>query len=381
MRTGRCSLVTACLVLTVWVGALGDAAAAVQTFRLETGDRSQAYGPFEFRTGSKVFFDGVAYTVIAESGGLSFKDARTGRTFGPFDFVLGRIVNIAGTAYTLVDVRTIEGVAPEPPAPAAARPPSPGTPAAGRPPLQYPASGAGGRGFAFGAELVLADSVLYDGRIAGVGSEPRVTLDRRKATAFLRSGIFTCSLSATWAGEWNGGVSGAPFTFENARFEDGQGWGASAAARDTVFRRGAWDVTAYGELSYASEALTLRYGRWTTAEVIVPGTNGTVVTIPTFNNVEQDVTLTEWVVRVGLLLGYEGDGWSCYAGVEGIPVAETTLDATIATDSRAFDIELDQSYPVSVVGGIELDAMGFTFYVRGKAGEEGQVAVGGWREF
>jgi hypothetical protein len=229
-----------------------------------------------------------------------------------------------------------------------------------------------------GIEFFLADSVLYDGEITDVQSHPEISIDRSGVALFFRRGLVLCRLGLLRGGEWDEDIAGPGFSFDDVRLADGAGWWGEVGLEHELFRRGPWHLDVNGRLHYLREDYTLSYGRWTTTQIIVPGTNGapdsTRLSIDR-EDLAADVALTEWGLTIGGSLFYEGERWSFYGGLELIPLVDTDLDAAIATDQGAFDIKFEQTHPITAFAGTGVKLADFKVSLEGSVGEEQRVKL------
>ena len=359
----------------------------VDTFRLQTMDRRRAYGPFELGSGNRVFIGDHAYTLQMDAGKkIKFKSS-TGEVFGPFDFVVGRIVELGGANYTLIDIRKIaapkrdeqEPAAPAvPPRPVApVKPVQPVRPTA-RPPQAAPPRTAERKEGSIGVGVSLVDIVLYDADIGGVLSKSDTTIERQSLSLSFDRGPINLQAGLTANGEWSESASEPGLGFEDARLLDGKGWWLSARYSHAVYRDREWQVDVYGEGSYLTEDYSLEYGQWISALVYQPGTNGTgtLESVVEFRESRNDVTLSEWGIRLGAGISYDSVNWWCYGNLEAIALSDTKVDGGIVVGEQTYAIELDRSFPLSAVGGLGLKLADWRLFVEGRAGADRRVHFG-----
>jgi hypothetical protein len=175
-------------------------------------------------------------------------------------------------------------------------------------------------------------------------------------------------------------VGGDGKNFEDATLEDGTGWFGALGVDVPVFKEGRWEGRLFGEASYSSEDITLKYGAWEINSVVTTATNGaTNVTTTTnydYRNHEEDATLTETVVTLGASLSYTADVWFLYSGIKILPWCDAKLDATIRNEDNSFDVTFDRSDPIMVYGGGGFFVKGVKCYLEVEGGGVTAVRLG-----
>jgi len=363
----------------------------IETFRLETMDRSRTYGPFELGSGRNVFIGGKAFTVrVAAGKKIEFVSPDADQVFGPFDFVAGRIVELGKDHYTLIDIRKIpapKGKTPpvqpvNPSAPAQkVKPTKPvepssqqASPVKGRP---IPVEHREGQG-SIGAQLGLVDITLYDAEVGDTLSKSDTTIERQSLSIFLDRGPIKLQAGLTFNGEWSETASEPGLGFEDAELVDGQGWWLSARYAHDLYRDNEWRVNAYAEVSYRSEDYSLEYGQWVNTQLYLPGTNGAggIESVVEFRDSESDVTLSEFGLRLGAGIAYDSARWWCFGGLDVVALEETDVDGGISSGEERHNVELDRSLPVNATGGVGIKAGDYRFFIEGRAGGDLQVSLG-----
>jgi len=387
--------VTAVLTATAFLTAgAARAQERIETFRLQTMDRSRTYGPFELGSGKRVFIGGDAYTVhLTADKKIKFVSPDADKVFGPFDFVAGRIVELGSGHFTLIDIRRIQAPKAgierpaEPPAAPAPKPvplppspspppPAPGVVEKGARPIERPEAGG-----ALGVRAEIVDITRYDAGVAGVLSKSDTTVERRGLSIFADRGPFGLQAGVTFNGEWSEKASEPGLAFEDAELRDGKGWWIAARYTHDFYRDNEWRVNLYGEASYRSEDYSIEYGQWVSTLVYTPGTNDTGGLEPVieFRESSADITLSEFGLRLGGGIAYEGAGWWCRGSLEVMALSETDLDGGIVAGEDTYDIEFDRALPVCAAGVIGLKAGDYRFFVEGRAGGEMQLGLGAAR--
>jgi len=396
------------LALVATLSVTGWGGEQIQTFRLESLDRTQKLGPFKLARGNRVFIGDTPCSVEPDGErGVKITDLAMEQVYGPYEFVEGRIIKIRAISYTIVDVQTVAETtkppvapiprpAPSAEAPAPSRPRMPQRPAR-RPPAVQPAPRTTpGRpepelvpawptaDVEVGIDVALLASSLYDLQIGHAYSADDSALDRQWIAAFVRRDPLTFRFGVILNAEREEDADGPLYGFSDAELGGGSGWWTSLDLSFEVFRRGRWHADVYGGLSYLQEDYELSYDTWVTVSRVVPGTNGVPDTIRQELDVakqKEDVTLSELGLHLGTRALWDNGRWLLWGGVEFLPHVDTDLDAEILAQGESYDTEIENSYPFVVLAGLAYRVSDLKFRAEGRAGEEQRVTIGISRGF
>ncbi len=326
------------------------------SFKLEAMDGNGLYGPFVFSVSEKV---------VVPSGVFVFDDIKdnlfrlvnpdTDKQFGYYELVWGRVIDVGGSLYKIVDV-----VRPEKKEVVHAVE------------TKLVAKKSFFDDVSFGGQVDLVNNTKYDWKINN-RSGGSADMQRRLATVSFAKGGVNVRGGLILSSEWDETVGGDGVAFENATLKDGSGWFAGLGLTIPVFRDGGWKADVFGDVSYRTEDLSLKYGGWNaSAEVTTSVTNGTTnITSRTnykYINFKEDATLTETLVTIGASLGYESRVWFMYAGVKVLPWNDTSLDATVINGASEYEFSFERSDPVMVYGGGGFFVKGMRCYLEVEGG-------------
>ncbi len=346
-------------LITVLLMGLAAIADAQQTFTLRGVRSSQDYGPFDFRHGGQLKLESGVFklNILADGRAFTLVDTETGLAYGVYELVLGRMIDIGEILFTITSVSA-------PPAMTTLTP---------TPSLLDDTE--------FAIEMTLLHQTAYDWEINGESGGDN-DIERGGVALKGRKGIVTLKVGLTTDAEWNHTIAGDGDIFENAELTDGIGWFTAVGLRVPVFQEGRWSGIVHGEAVYSREELSLKYGAWelesiTTTTDTNALTNAVIVTENrSYNNIDDDATLTETLVSVGIELAYNAPAWSWYAGLRALPWSDTSLDAVILSDDRRYEITFERKDPVMAYGGIGLTIMGIKTYIEVEGGGEIAVRLG-----
>ncbi len=364
MRSLACLFIAA---LSFAVGSRAEAGTATTSFRLQAVQSREIYGPFTFKTDSKLKIEsGIFRLKIVGEKTFRLGDSDTGKTYGVYELVTGRMIDVGDVLFTIIGVETIAS-----PLVAVART---GT--------ASEASTSFFSGTALGLQLELLDTVKYKWEINGADADSEEKMERTSASLNIRKSYFTAQLGLVTAADWDNTITGDGVTFENATMEEGTGWLVGVGVDVPVFKEGRWNASVFGNASFRQEELSLQYGAWEVQSIVsTTVTNGTsnVVTTTTnldYVNHDRDATLTETLVTLGATLAYEAPRWFLYTGLKTLPWADTSLDATIVAGDSKYKIEFERKDPVMVYGGIGFTLGGIKCYVEAEGGGETAIRLG-----
>jgi len=353
-----------CCMVAFCVSAHG--ADAVKHFKLQSLQRGNSYGPFAFKSGSSLNLESGKFDlhVIAENS-FELVAEGSGTRYGVYELVPGRMIDVGDVLFTIIDIK---------------RPQLPGSATeAGIVPLQVGQKPSLFQDFSFGVEMDLLNNTKYDWDINGAdgGSD---NMERHSASLKFSKSFVTARFGLIMSSDWDNTVGGDGKNFEDATLEDGTGWFGALGVDVPVFKEGRWEGRLFGEASYSSEDITLKYGAWEINSVVTTATNGaTNVTTTTnydYRNHEEDATLTETVVTLGASLSYTADVWFLYSGIKILPWCDAKLDATIRNEDNSFDVTFDRSDPIMVYGGGGFFVKGVKCYLEVEGGGVTAVRLG-----
>ncbi len=353
------------LLITVLLMGLATVGYAQQTFTLRGVRSSQDYGPFAFRHGGLLKLESGVFklNILADGRAFTLVDTQTGLAYGVYELVLGRMIDIGEILFTITRVSA---------------PPTPSPTAQATTPSFLDDT-------EFAIVLTLLHQTAYDWEINGASGGDHA-IERGGVALKGRKGIVTLQLGLTADAEWDHTIAGDGDIFENAELTDGTGWFAAVGLRIPVFQEGRWSGIVHGEAVYRREELSLQYGAWertiTTTTDTNALTNAVIVTENRrYNNHDDNATLTETLVSVGIELAYNAPAWSWYAGLRALPWSDTSLDAVIRSDDKRFEITFERKDPVMAYGGIGVTVMGIRTYLEAEGGGETAIRLGLSRAF
>jgi hypothetical protein len=136
-----------------------------------------------------------------------------------------------------------------------------------------------------------------------------------------------------------------------------------------------------GGVAYREEQYTLAFGAWTSSSTVVPGTNGSpesVVTSWAFEAIDDDLTVSELSLSVGVTVAFDAERWSCYGRVTGFPYSSVEVSGTITAGGVDHDIDLERAYFVSgIVGGSVSLGDRVCLFAEGEVGATDAIRLGG----
>ncbi len=355
------------LAAVVCMSATPSAKAATEatSFRLQAVQSRESYGPFAFKSGSKLKIESGIFKLHVVAGkAFQLTDTTTSKTYGVYELVPGRMIDIGDVLFTITGIKAVAL-------------PATATPASGTSASRSLLSGA-----ALGLQLDLLNTVKYKWEINGAEGDSEENMERTAAALNFQKSYFTARLGLVTSAKWDNTIAGDGVIFENASIEEGTGWFVAGGVDIPVFKEGRWKGAVFGEASYRQEELSLQYGAWEVQSIVsTTVTNGTsnVVTTTTnldYVNHDEDATLAETIVTVGATISYQAPHWFLYAGLKALPWADTSLDASVVAGANRFDIEFERKDPVMGYGGLGFILAGTKCYVEAEGGGETAVRVG-----
>lgn len=340
----------------------------VTTFRLETAQRSDAYGPFEFIEGGRIVLEESVYRVeTPDSRTVSFRSYANRSLYGPYEFAEGRMIEIGNEFYTIVGIRTVE-VADSASAPNRA--------------TIEPTAGSYSfwNSTEFGVAFAPYDATIYDIDIQDSSSLDKTAIERASLTAFMKQRYWRLDLGFSTDGELDGSAAGPFGTYDDATFNNGQGWQTKLTGTAILLNRDGWrfDLTASG--GYRYDDLTIAYDGWTTTEsLIVAGTNGSpaqVITTRSRTRYTEDLVLHEWTIGAGIRLAYTSPSWSFYASLDATPLSGVETSGNVEINEAGYDIDIERSHPIGGTMGIAYRISRVNLFVEGDLGANETIRAG-----
>lgn len=387
----------------------------IKVFSLESVRTEKKHGPFQYLQGAPVKIEEKQFKVTIENRkSFGFVSVDTRQSFGPYDLIEGRIIRIGKELFTLIEIRNMAYTPPgkpaEPKANKAADPVVPVPPR--RPPVKKsadtrvvpsgikvqpaavtPAPGSGlrrttwldGSPLEVGVSLGLFRATEYEWKIDGASDGADATFNRNAVSFHLKKGWLSLNAGFTLDSRSDESIDGDGISFREVDIDNGQGWWLGLGADIPVWRNGPWQANVMGDVYHMSEEYKVGYLAWTeTSTVIQPGgTNGTEETVQTYDlrNMDEDITITETLARIGGKLQYSRGNWSCFGGIRIIVFDDVEASDGIRVSSNTYDMSLERTGMASIVGGASLERLGLKWFAEGEAGADLALTVGVLRTF
>jgi len=327
------------------------------SFSLQGLQDHKKYGPYEFVDGGTVKVPSGDFRLkLGDGGGFILHPVGGSEKYGVYELVDGRIIDVGGTLYVETDIikpAVSEAV-----------------------PVQ---DSSFLDDSSFGVNFDLISNTKYDWTINDIASGS-AEMRRTSAGCVFSKGYVNARLGLVLASEWDESVDGDG-AFDNATLKSGSGWYAGAGIKVPFFQEGGWRGEAFGDFSYRSEELALKYGAWqsetTVSTSVTNGITNTTGTVNyTYKEFDEDATLTETLVTLGAVLNYESRGWFGYGGIKVLAWSDSSLDATVVNGPSRYELEFERSDPVMVYGGGGFVLKGVKCYLEIEGGGENAVRIG-----